>query len=396
LRKPDIVQQNGLMRQRALQAVLLVHAIEQSDLGGDALSLEDRAQASREAAGGRSLPAAGDSAAQLNGESERFLARRADALLARLRVRSPGVDRVLAAASAPTGLDRAFLLLGFFLGFGLAFVDGSRIDIFAYPLIALVIWNVIVYVVLIVRAFGSATSRNDQVAGAAALADAPGVPRTAIARGDEAAAGNDGFIRQWLVRVYANRVRARIEALITHSIGFNAPLAPGLRRFAADWWELGRPLFRERSRRLLHLAAILAGAGLLAGYDLRGWLLRQAAGWNTSVFGPASAHAALVTLYGAASGVSGVPIPSGHELQALAWTGATAGGGPAGPWLHLIDWTALLYIVLPRLIAVIVTTLSLWRRAISLRTPPSFVGYFALVLRPLSTSPVSPPAPPNG
>jgi hypothetical protein len=191
-------------------------------------------------------------------------------------------------------------------------------------------------------------------------------------------------------------VRARIETLITHSIGFNAPLAPGLRRFAADWWELGRPLFRERAHRLLHMSALLAAVGLRGGYDLRGWLLRQAAGWGSTVFGPASAHTALVTLYGVASAVSGVSIPSAHDIQALAWTSPTAGGGPAGPWLALIDWTALIYIVLPRLIAVIITTLSLWRHAITLQTPPSFVGYLAAVMRSLPASPAPPPAESSG
>lgn len=369
------------MRQRALQTVLLVHAIEQTDLPGDALSFEDRARASGEAADGRALPATGDPSAPLSGDSERFLARRAAALLSRLRVRSPGVDRVLAAAGGPNGLDRSLLLLGFALGFGIAFIDGGRIDIFAYPLIGLVLWNLIVYIVLIVRAF--------QSPGRAETA------QTAAARGP-AADRRDGFFRRWLARLYGNRVRARIETLITHSIGFNAPLAPGLRRFAADWWELGRPLFRERARRLLHMSALLAAVGLMVGYDLRGWLLRQAAGWASTVFGPASAHTALVTLYGVASAVSGVSIPSAHDIQALAWTSPTAGGGPAGPWLALIDWTALIYIVLPRLIAVIITTLSLWRHAMTLQTPPSFVGYLAAVMRPLPASPARPPAESSG
>jgi hypothetical protein len=367
------------MRQRALQSVLLVHAIEQSDVGGDALSLEDRAQASREAADGHQVPAAPDTSKQIDGDSERFLTRRAEALLARLRVRSPGVDRILAAAAGPTGLDRSFLVLAFALGVALAFADGGRrIDIFAYPLIGLVLWNLIAYVVLIVRNF-QAPRQTARPAG------------TVLVR--EALAGrSDGFFRRLLLRAYANRVRTRIDALITHSIGFNAPLAPGLRRFAADWWEIGVPLFRDRSRRLLHLTAILVAAGLMTGYGLRGWLLRQVAGWGTSVFGPSSARTALVTLYGAGSAVSGVPIPSAHDLQALAWTGAAAGGGPAGQWLYLIDWTALLYIVLPRLLAVIITTLSLWRHSATLRTPPSFAGYLAAVLRPLSPAPEPPPA----
>jgi hypothetical protein len=355
------------MRQRALQALLLVHAIEQTDPAGDAVSLDDRVQASREAAGGRSLSAANNAPAQINGDTERFLVRRAEALLARLRVRSPGVDHVLVAAGGASGLDRTILLLGFVLGVALAFADGDRIDIFAYPLIGLLLWNLIVYVILVVRAFHS--PRQSSLAADAAA----GRPTVAIPR--------DGFFRRWLARLYANRVHARIDALITHSIGFNAPLAPGLRRFAVDWCELGRPVFRERGRRLLHLAAILAAAGLMAGYDFRGWILRQAAGWSTTVFGPSSAHTALVTLYGVASRVSGVRIPSAQDLLALAWTSHTTGGGPAGQWLYLIDWTALLFIVLPRLIAVVVTTLALWRRSLTLQTPASFSGYLAAVLR---------------
>jgi len=205
----------------------------------------------------------------------------------------------------------------------------------------------------------------------------------------------DGFLRRWLAGIYSNRVRARIDALITHSIGFNAPLAPGLRRFAADWWEVGQPLFRARARRLLHLSAIVAALGLMGGYGFRGSFLHEAAGWGSTVFGPSSAHAALVTLYGPAAAISGIPIPSGHDLQALAWTSPTAGGGPAGQWLKLIALTALLYIVLPRLIAVIVTTASLWRRSLSLRTPASFSGYLASVLRSTERTPAPPPPPPS-
>ena len=369
------------MRQRALQSVLLIHAIEQADLAGDALPLGDRIDATREAVDGRPLPPAGVGAV-IDGDSERLLARRANALLARLRVRSPGVDRILAAAAGPTGLDRTLLLLAFALGVVLAFADGGRIDIFAYPLIALVIWNLIVYLVLIIRTFKSA-----EQAGRAAGTVRPREP-TMLQR--------DGILRRWLTGLYAHRVRARIETLITHSIGFNAPLAPGLRRFAADWGELGRPLFRERARRLLHLSALLVAAGLMVGYGLRGLFLRQPAGWGATVFGPASAHSALLTLYGAASAFSGIRIPSAHDIQALAWTGPASGGGSAGPWVYLIACTALIYIVFPRVVAVIVTTLSLWRQSATLRTPPTFPGYLAAVLRPLSSPPEPPPPESSG
>lgn len=374
------------MRQRALQAVLLVHAIEQCDLAGDALSMEDRAHATREAIDSRSLPQTA-TAAEIDGNSERLLALRAEALLARLRVRSPGVDGVLSAATRSPGLDRALLLLGFALGVAIAFADGRRIDIFAYPLIGLIVWNLTVYVVLIIRFF---TSRREALSPELSPR-APGRLAGAAAAREPV---SDGFIRRWLAGAYANRVRARIDGLITHSIGFNAPLAPGLRRFAADWWEVGQPLFRVRARRLLHLTAILAALGLMAGYAVRAWF-HEPAGWGATVFGPTSAHGALVTLYGAASGISGISIPSAHDVQALAWTSSTTGGGPAGLWLELIALTALLYIVVPRLIAVIVTTLSLWHRSLTLRTPSSFAGYLAAVLRSVNPTPAPPEAHPG-
>jgi hypothetical protein len=364
------------MRQRALQTVLLVHAIEQADLPGDALSLSDRTDASREALDGCPPPAA--TAASIDRESARFLVRRAKTLVARLRVRSPGVDRVLAAAAGSPALSRAILLLAFALGMAMAFADGGRIDIFAYPLIGLMIWNLVVYVILIVRLFASS----------------PEAVPTATARAPRELS-RAGFIRRWLADLYGNGVRARIDRLIAHSIGFNAPLAPGLRRFAAEWREVGRPMFRLRVARLLHLAAILAAVGVAAGYELRGRFLRQAAGWGITIFGPTSAHAALVTVYGAASAIFGIPIPSAHDLQTLAWTGTASGGGPAGPWLVLIDCTALIYIVVPRLIAVLVTTMGLWHRAARFSPPPTLSAHLAAVLRGISPSPAAAAAPPQ-
>jgi hypothetical protein len=76
------------MRQRALQALLLVQAIEQTDLAGDAVSLDDRVQASREAAGGRSLSAASNAPAQINGDRERTPASFSGYLAAVLRSQS--------------------------------------------------------------------------------------------------------------------------------------------------------------------------------------------------------------------------------------------------------------------------------------------------------------------
>ncbi len=351
------------MQQRALRTVLLVHAIEETDRAGEALSMADREHATREAAGAGPLPETARDGAALGGDSERFLARRAEGLLARLRVRSPGIDHILAVSGSALGLDRSTLVLAFLAGVAIAFADGDRIDLFAYPLFGLVIWNLIVYAVRVGRLF-RAPERGSRVRGA-------------------------------FGRLYARRARARIDALIAHSTGFNAPLAPGLRRFAADWSEVGQPVFLCRARRLLHLAAILAAAGLMAGYDFRGWILREPAGWGTTIFGPASAHTALTALYGPASAVSGVALPSADAIRALIWSGPTSGGGPAGQWIYLIDWTALLYIVFPRLLAVAVSTVGLWRESARLKVPEPVTGDYLREILPRPPAPPAPPGPPT-
>ncbi|HEY0341054.1 MAG TPA: DUF2868 domain-containing protein, partial [Steroidobacteraceae bacterium] len=177
---------------------------------------------------------------------------------------------------------------------------------------------------------------------------------------------------------YARWARSRIDTLLGHSTHFNAPLAPGLRRFAGDWWEVAKPLFAVKARRLLHWSAVVVALGLIVGYYVRGFILRSAAGWEGGdLVGPGSARTLLAVLYGPASLLSGVPIPNIDAIESLRQTAATAShadGDPA-PWIHLIAWTAGLYIVLPRLLAALTASFNLWRLSRRLVLPPGAVGY---------------------
>jgi hypothetical protein len=116
---------------------------------------------------------------------------------------------------------------------------------------------------------------------------------------------------------------------------------------------------------------------LIAGYYLRGFVLRAAAGWEGGGFiGPGSAQTLLTMLYGPASLLSGIPIPTSDEIERLRLTAAaTGGGGDAAPWIHLIAWTAGLYIVLPRALAALSASFNLWRLSRRLVLPPGAVGY---------------------
>ena len=336
------------MNIRTLRSVLLIQAIEESDRGGGVLPLADRAEATREAVRsappGRTIqPSIG-----LARADEIVLALRAERLLARVRLRSPAVDYVLAVAGGLTWLGRATLVIALIVGLSLSTLDGSRrINILAFPLIGLIAWNFLIYALLI-------------AAG--------------IKRGGATPAGS-----VWSGRLYERWIGARIDSLLKQSMRFNAPLATALRRFTGEWAQIEHPLLVERAQRLMHCAAALVAAGLIAGLYIRGIALRYEAGWESTFLGPNSVHALLVVLYGPGAILSGIGLPSLSGINALRWTGVS-GGGEAASWIHLIALTAMLYIIVPRLILASMSGFNLWRLSRNPPLPAAFIGYGRAVL----------------
>ena len=398
------------MQERALRKVLLIQAIEETDRTGEALPLTERTEATRAVMGKNLATIETQPEAQLSSATEWFLVRRADLLLRSLRERSPGIDHVLAIAGGATSLDRGMLVFAFAVGVLLSFLDGVRvINIFALPLVALIAWNLLVYVLMLGRrrSAGAAASKPGRNAGAgkagpgvastgssarnagpgfagagasAAGKVAPGVagPGPGLEKGAPGVISPTAGARRppLFASFYSRWARSHLDSLLGHSTHFNAPLAPGLRRFAGDWWDVAQPLFALRARRLQHLSAITLALGLITGYYVRGFILRSAAGWEGVHFlGPGTAHMLLAVFYGPASLLSGVSIPSGETIEQLRSTAVAGDGGDAAPWIHLIAWTAGLYIVLPRLLAALSSSFSLWRQSRRLVLPPGVVGY---------------------
>ena len=345
------------MHQRSLRTVLLIQAIEETDRAGEVIPLADRADASRAvvressklsearlrpAQSSVAPPGEAQASALLSPQTEAFLISRAERLLDRLRTRSPAVIHILALAGGVTWLGRFVLVLAIAAGVSLSALDGSRrINILAFPLVGLIAWNLFVYVLLLVTWI-----------------------RT---RGRHAT----GF---WSAAMYEHWIAGRIESLMRRSTRYNVPLSTGLRRFAAEWGTLSRPILFLRAKRLLHLAAALLAIGLIIGLYVRGIVLRYEAGWESTFLGPRSAYALLSVLYGPASALSGISYGSAGEIAALRWT-ATGGGGDAAPWIHLIAITAALYIAVPRLCAAAVASLSLWKASRRAVIAPSLIGY---------------------
>ena len=355
------------MQEQALRKVLLIQAIEETDRRGEVLPLPERLEATRTVIGSNPPAIETQAEAPLSSTTEWFLTRRADMLLDSLRARSPGIDHLLEVAGGSISLNRYMLVVAFVLGAILSLLDGARggINIFAPPLVALIAWNLLAYVLMLGRARAVKVSTTDARAPAAAT----------TASSTASAAG--GARASWFGRFYARWVRRRIDVLLRHSTHFNAPLAPSLRRFTDDWWDIAQPWFFARARRLLHVSAVFVALGLVSAYYLRAFILRSAAGWEGGgAIEPETALILLTLLYGPASLISGIPIPDADGIAKLRWSAPSLPGvGEPAIWIHLIALTAVLYIILPRLILALVSTLSLWRLSRQLVLPSGVGGY---------------------
>lgn len=317
------------MREEDLRAVLLVKAIEELDREGTIIPRADRTAAARDA---KREPQPADP-----------LAQRAKALLAKIEVRHPFVRQVVSVTSGTPSLAWFAMLAGLFVGFSLSALDGTRrINVLAFPLLGLVLWNLVVYAALIAGWIKSPQS-------------AAPLPR-------------------WLPSLAARAATSRVAALVSRSRAFNALLAEALARFLAEWQEAARPLILARASRILHLAAAAVGIGLIAGLYLRGIAFDYQAGWESTFLDPLRAHGVLTAIYGPASWATGIAIPDLTQLEAIRWRDGK-GGGSAVDWIHLLAASAVLFVVLPRLALALGNTAFIARGSRNLAPPASLASY---------------------
>lgn len=113
------------------------------------------------------------------------------------------------------------------------------------------------------------------------------------------------------------------------------------------WLRHAAPLTGQRLLLLMHSAAAALALGLIAGLYLRGLVLDYRAGWQSTFLAPGAVQAALSLLLAPASALTGVPVADVSTLRLAPGTLATAS---AAPWIHLYAATLALLVVLPRLL----------------------------------------------
>ncbi len=319
------------MRAAVLRNVLLIQAIEETDRIGELLPLAERSEATREAvreardlrhafAGGR-----------LSRTAERVIALRAERLRGKLLPRAPIIDELLHPLHAPAWIAQTLFVGAILLGLLLAFLGGfGYVDILAWPLLVLILWNLVVYI----RAATGATRRRS-FAGA----------------------------------LYTSLTLRHARRLIAQSGRFHAQLTDPLQRFVTEWGGVAGPLLAQQGRRLAHLGALSVAVGLVIGWCIRIFVLRDEAGWSSNFFGPRVVLWLVHALHGPAAALLGVSLPAdSQQMEALRWPGINPSRDTPG-WLHLMAATVGLYIVIPRIVAFLLSSARKLRLAHSL--PPS-------------------------
>ncbi|MEY2919068.1 MAG: hypothetical protein RL261_373 [Pseudomonadota bacterium] len=328
------------MNANALRTILLVKNVEEQDPDGSVLPLAERDAATRDAL--RSHPAG-------NGDREshawQVLATRADSLRAKLAERHPVVTRAVTLESQIAGIGGFLLLAAFAFGLALSLFDSRvRIEILAFPLLGVVLWNLVVYAVLAIAS---------------------------LRRGPPAASSSQPGWALWPARWTWQRA----ARLIKQSSFYHRPLSAALRRFSEEWWPIAQPLLLLAGKRLFHFGSAAVALGLIAGFYLRGIALEYRAGWESTFLGPQQVRSVLGLVYGPASMLTGIELPvDDAAVASLHWRDGQ-GGGPAAPWIHLMAATAILYVVVPRLLLAFVATLRLGRASEDVTVPESLLTY---------------------
>ena len=298
------------MDEFAAMKVVAMRAVETGDAANAAWSDADRAWASRAAA----------EVVGANATPDAFLARRAALAVERLGSRESALRSAIAALTWRPWIGAAIVALAFVLGLALDQVDGAqRVNILAPPVLGLIAWNVAVYVALAV--------------GYVVRYGEPASPRG---------------LRAFVARIGTGVARIRGEGGVRGAVS----------SFADDWARRAAPLYRLRATRILHLAAALLAAGVLAGLYLRGLAFEYRATWESTFLDAENVRRLVAFLYAPGAWATGIPVPSVAEIAAI----RSPAGENAARWLHLIAGTVIAVVIAPRLLLAFATgALERWR-----------------------------------
>jgi hypothetical protein len=302
------------MKEQVARDVALVRAIEIDDRKFEVLSEDDRMYASRSA---KELAAwqAADSKSAVT--PDHFLQQRAEQILKRLSERMPPFAGYLRRPSAWPMVSIGVPLVALLVGAGVDRIgDPHRVDLLSAPLLGIIGWNLLVYVLLLASLF---------------------IPTQ-----------NSGWIGARMMR-YLSAGRAAMPRKLP------AILVGALIHFMTEWTRLSAKLTHARLARTLHLAAALFALGAVLSLLARGLLTQYVAGWESTFLDAPQVHALLSMLFTPAEWTFHLPGFSAADIEALRFAPTAAPSTALSPdagkrWVLLYAATMLLLVMLPRML----------------------------------------------
>lgn len=165
----------------------------------------------------------------------------------------------------------------------------------------------------------------------------------------------------WNALVYLSLLlpqpRRLTSALARRLAGSGGRAGTPRRRFQALWLERSMPLLRARAALLLHAAAAALALGLMLGLYLRGLVLDYRAGWQSTFVDAEQLRLFLSAALAPAAAFTGIVIPDAAALQAMRIAPGTPAAAGAAPWIHLYAAQLVLLVVLPRTVLALVAAL---------------------------------------
>lgn len=238
--------------------------------------------------------------------AERQVVRRAALLAQRLVQADARLGSALRASVVPAWGGWLLCILAAVGGLAIDRIGpGGRINILAPPVLALLLWNGLVYLMLLAR------SRVR--------------PSLTVDAASTWSAGLGAWWRSWVVG-------ARRGSVATGFLG--------------DWTEAAAPLLAARATTALHLAAAIVAIAMLASMYARGLVLEYRAGWDSTFLDASMVHRLVSVVLGPAAALSGIALPGPEELARLRFS--VGNGENAARWIHLCAITVMAVVVLPR------------------------------------------------
>jgi hypothetical protein len=341
------------MTDSELASVCWIRAVEQGAPGG--------AGQGAAAGAGSGVPWNDADAAWASGEARRavgeggerskaqgFVIKRAQLAQKRLAARDAAWRTPLQDDKGPRAWRWLLLLLALAVA---AYIVGDvlggshRINLLAPPVLALLLWNLIVYVLLL---FASGR-------------------------------GPSG----WLAHAIED-ARTRFSAR-----GKAVPLVAARARFAAEWMVATGGVQQARVASVMHATAAMLALMVIASMYVFGLAFDYRAGWDSTWLDAEQVQRTLALVFAPASALSGLAVPGIDEMAQLRFAEGSA-GERAARWIHLYAITLGLFVVVPRLA---LAAWSAWRarRAAAALSLPLDEPYFRTLLRdgPATARPVT-------